>query len=165
MGRTRRGLVLLLLGAALAVAGAACGGGGSSSGTANGEGEGGFTQYETQMQALGNTLAETLMSTGTANRTATDAQIKANLRKNQRALRAAASKLEKITPPPEAAAGHALLRKGVLEYADEIDGLITQLAKGNKQAVYQVTALKGVKDMTKGTQAISKAGYIIVLGG
>jgi len=155
----------LLLGAALAVAGAGCGGGGSSSSSTNGDGEGGFTQYETQMQALGTTLAETLISTGTANRTGTDAQIKANLRKNQRALRAAASKLDQITPPPEAAAGHALLKKGVLEYADEINALIAQVDRGNKQAIFRVTALKGVKDMTKGTQAISKAGYIIVLGG
>jgi hypothetical protein len=162
MARARRGFVLLFLGAALAVIAAGCGGGGSSS---SNDANGGFTPYEVQMQALGNSLASSLLVTGTANRTATDTQIVKNLRKAQKALRAAAARLKRITPPPAARTGHQLLEKGVTEYADEIDGLIAGLKKGDRQAIFDVTALKGVKDMTQGTHDISKAGYIIVLGG
>jgi hypothetical protein len=155
-----------MLGAALAIAGAGCGGGGSSSATSSGDlGEGGFSAYESQMQALGQTLGSALVATGSANRTATDAQVVKNLRKAQTALRSAAAKLDKITPPAKAAAGHKLLEKGVREYADEIDGMIEQFKKGNRDAAFTVATLKGVKDMTRGTQDISKAGYIIVLGG
>jgi hypothetical protein len=162
VARAKRGLVLLFLGAALAVIAAGCGGGGSSS---SNDASGGFTPYEVQMQALGNSLASSLLVTGTANRTATDKQIVKNLRKAQKALRVAAAKLKRITPPPTARTGHELLEKGVTEYADEIDGLIAGLKKGDRQAIFNVTALKGVKDMTQGTHDISKAGYIIVLGG
>jgi hypothetical protein len=164
MVRARRGLVLLLLGAAIAVAGAGCGGGSSSS-SGGDLGNGGFSPYETQMQALGQTLGAALLDTGSSNRTATDAQVVRNLRKAQRALRSAAAKLAKIDPPPKAAAGHKLLEKGVREYADEIDGVIAKFQKGNRDAVFAVASLKGVKDMTRATQDISKAGYIIVLGG
>ncbi len=117
------------------------------------------------MQALGNSLAASLLDTGTANRTATNKQIEKNLRKAQKALRLAAAKLAKIKPPAGARAGHELLLKGVREYADEIDGMIAKLKSGHRQAVFAVTSLKGVKDMTAGTHDISKAGYIIVLGG
>jgi len=43
--------------------------------------------------------------------------------------------------------------------------MIEQFKKGNRDAAFTVATLKGVKDMTRGTQDISKAGYIIVLGG
>jgi len=164
MARARRGFVLLLLGAALAVIAAGCGGGGGSSSSSN-DASGGFSPYEVKMQALGTSLASSLLVTGTANRTATNAQIVKNLRKAQKALRAAAAKLKAITPPAAARPGHQLLEKGVTEYADEIDGLIAGLKKGDRQAIFNVTALKGVKDMSRGTHDISKAGYIIVLGG
>jgi hypothetical protein len=163
MARARRGFVLLFLGAALAVIAAGCGGGGSSS--SSNDASGGFSPYEVKMQALGTSLASSLLVTGTANRTATNAQIVKNLRKAQRALRAAATKLKAITPPAAARPGHQLLEKGVTEYADEIDGLIAGLKKGDRQPIFNVTALRGVKDMTRGTNDISKAGYIIVLGG
>jgi hypothetical protein len=164
MARARRGFVLLLLGAALAILAAGCGGGGSGSSSSN-DANGGFTPYEVKMQALGNTLASSLLVTGTANRTATNGQIVRNLRKAQTALRTAAAQLAQITPPAAAKPGHELLEKGVREYADEIDGLIAGLKKGNRDAIFAVTSLKGVKDMTRGTHDISKAGYIIVLGG
>jgi hypothetical protein len=163
MARAKSGFVLLSLGAALAVIAAGCGGGGSSS--SSNDANGGFTPYEVKMQALGNSLASSLLVTGTANRTATDTQIVKNLRKAQKALRVAAAKLKAITPPAGARPGHQLLEKGVTEYAEEIDGLIAGLKKGDRQAIFNVTALKGVKDMTQGTHEISKAGYIIVLGG
>ena len=155
----------MLVGAALAVGAAGCGSSGGGTSTAADEGSGGFSTYESQMQALGQSLGATLMDTGTANRTATDAQVVKNLRKAQRALRSAASQLGQITPPPKARAGHELLEKGVREYADEIDDVIAKFKRGQREAAFSVTSLKGVKDMTKGTHDISAAGYIIVLGG
>ena len=71
MARARRGFVLLLLGAALAVIAAGCGGGGGSSSSSN-DASGGFSPYEVKMQALGTSLASSLLVTGTANRTATN---------------------------------------------------------------------------------------------
>ena len=56
-----------------------------------------------------------------------------NLRKAQKALRLAAARLAKITPPAEARAGHELLLKGVREYADEIDGMIAKLKSGHRR--------------------------------
>jgi hypothetical protein len=162
----RRGLLsVLLLGTVLAVVGAGCGGGGSKTSTPEASAPSGFSTYETQMQQLGSTLGRSLMRLGTANRDATTAQIVANVHRAQADLRAAAVQLNAITPPAKVKVQHQLLIKGVREYADELDGVVTRLKRGDRQAVFRVTTLKGIKDMEMASTAIRKAGYTIVLGG
>jgi hypothetical protein len=153
----RRALALAALLAVIGVAAAGCGGGGSSS---NG---GGFSPYEVKMQALGNSLNTTLRAEAKANATAAPGQVEKNLRTQQAALRRAANKLALITPPANVAADHQLLIKGVREYADEIDGLIARVKKGDTLAAYAITNLKGPRDMSRATEKITKAGYVIAI--
>jgi hypothetical protein len=165
--RVHHSSVLLLVGTALALLGAGCGGGGSkstSSSPAAGAAQNGFSAYEVKMQQLGQTLGRALLDLGSANKTATPAVVVKDLRKAQVQLRSAADKLTAITPPAKIKAQHQLLIKGVREYASELDGVITKYKKGNKQAIYAVADLKGVKDMGRATVAISKAGYVITIG-
>jgi hypothetical protein len=153
----RRAIVLGVLAAAVAIAATGCGGGGGSANTS------GFSPYEVKMQALGNTLNRTLHAEAKANATAGPAGVEKNLRTEQAALRSAAVKLGQITPPANAAKGHALLITGVREYANEIDSLIAKVRKGHLLAAYAITNLKGVKDMSRGTEEITKAGYVIAI--
>ena len=163
-----RAIALLVFGAAVAIVVAGCGGGGSRATDENGNApaaNSGFSAYETSMQRLGVSLGTTLGRVGSANRAAEPAQIARNLRTAQRELRATATKLTQITPPEKIKAQHALLTKGVREYADELDGVIARVKRGNPDAVREILTLKGVKDMTRASAAIAKAGYTIVLGG
>jgi ABC-type phosphate/phosphonate transport system substrate-binding protein len=165
-GRAKRSFVMLGIAAAIAVLAAGCGGGGSStsnSGTPTVAAESGFSPYEVQMQQLGQSLARTLLDLGSANKTATPTVVVKDLKQVQKELRAAAVKLTAIQPPAKIKAQHQKLIAGVRQYADEIDGVIAQYKKGNKQAVFAVAQLKGVKDMSAATLAIQKAGFVITL--
>jgi hypothetical protein len=157
----KRALVVLLLGATAAILIAGCSGG--SGGGSNNAAEQSFSTYETSMQALGRTLGAAITASGNANISATPAAIARNLRRVQVELRTAAVKLEKITPPAQVRAQHELLTKGVREFADELDGVIAQAKSGNqRQALGSIVTLKGIKDMSRASQAIAKAGFVIV---
>jgi hypothetical protein len=161
--RANKLLALLIVAAATAVLAAGCGGGSGtkSADTTPSVNRTAFSDYEMQMQQLGQSLGRTLASLGAANKSADTPTVVKDLKQVQKELRSTAAKLEAITPPPKITAQHALLRKGVLEYADELDGVITRYKAGDKQAAFRVADLKGVKDMQKATAAISKAGYVI----
>ena len=58
---------------------------------------------------------------------------------------------------------HELLVKGVREYADELNGVIAQVNAGNqREALGSIFTLKGVRDMSRASKSISKAGFVIV---
>ena len=155
------GAKLVVLGAVVMLVAAGCGGGGGSSGSSAANQS--FNSYESAMQALGRQLGSAIAASGNKNISASPAVITHNLRQVQVALRAAAGKLERITPPDNVKAQHRLLIKGVREYANELDGVIAQVNKGNSRfALGSIVTLKGVKDMERATKSIAKAGYVIV---
>src|SRR5438270_10695622 len=118
------GAKLVVLGAVVMLVAAGCGGGGGSSGSSAANQS--FNSYESAMQALGRQLGSAIAASGNKNISASPAVITHNLRQVQVALRAAAGKLERITPPDNVKAQHRLLIKGVREYANELDGVIAQ---------------------------------------
>ena len=153
-------LAPLLLAATVAFFAAGCGGGGGGS---RGDSQQSFSSYELQMQNLGHTLGAAIISAGNANISATPARIARNLRHVQVLLRAAATKLEQITPPATIRAPHELLLKGVREYEQELNGVIAQVKSGNqREALGSILTLKGVLDMSRASKSISKAGFVIV---
>jgi len=103
-----RPILLLLLTCALAVGAAGCGGGGSSGGSQQS-----FSNYETQMQALGARLGAAIEAAGNKNIGASSPAIVHNLQHVQLLLRNAAAKLAQITPPSKVAAEHQALMTGV----------------------------------------------------
>jgi hypothetical protein len=123
------------------------------------------------MQALGSSLGASLRlageielaSAGTKSAPSRDANALENA---QVALRSAAIALTRIDPPPAARSEHALLIRGVLEYADELDGVIAALHAGvPPNAVLQrILRFKGVFDMQRASIALERRGYSI-LGG
>ncbi|MDX6442547.1 MAG: hypothetical protein QOE43_2276 [Gaiellaceae bacterium] len=118
--------------------------------------------YVTRMRKLGVTLstAITLASqTNSATAPATDA---ANLVRVQRALIHAAAALAAITPPSNVRADHALLLKGVREYASELNGVIRRVRRGQVAALHSIPNLRGLHDMKRGSDAILAKGYAIV---
>jgi hypothetical protein len=161
-----RNLAVLVLCAALALGATACGGGDDekAAATTTAPGGQGFSPYEVQMQQLGQTLGRALLELGSANKTAPAATVVKDLRQAQKELRSAAVKLTALTPPEKIQAQHKRLIKGVRDYANDIDDVIAKYKRGNRQAVFSVTDLPGVKEMQRASQAISKAGYVIVLG-
>lgn len=127
--------------------------------------------YEKKMQKLGQGLGTILATVGNtdSNVIGGGADLKTvggiiaqNLRQVQTALRKAAAQLAAITPPPAVKADHELLRKGALEYANELTPIIAQMHTGNVlQPLQSIPTLKGVKDMTAASQAITLKGYVI----
>ena len=151
----------LLLAAVLAAFAAGCGGGGSSSSSGSDQQE--FSSYETAMQSLGQKLGLAIQTAGNGNISASSAKVVKNLQHVQVLLRNAATKLEQITPPDKVSAAHALLIRGVREYATELDGVIKTAKTGDTRgALSSIFALKGLKDMQRASQSIQKAGYVIV---
>ena len=128
-------------------------------------------KYERAMQTLGGHLQSSLRlagkievaSAGTRSATAKDAKA---LGQARIALRSAAAKLERIVPPPSLRSAHALLIKGVDEYADELGGVIHQLQAGGAPVVVlqRILRFQGVKDMERASIQIEKGGYSIVAG-
>jgi hypothetical protein len=159
--RTKRAFAALLLAATLAVVGAGCGD--SSDDAAPGPNSS-FTSYEIAMQKLDRSLGNALRTAGTANRNASDAVIVKNLRKSQTDLRAAAIKLEKITPPDRVKAQHLALVKGVRLFAGELDGVIKNVKNGGGVgALATINTLPGITQMGRASAKIAKAGYVICL--
>jgi hypothetical protein len=117
-----------------------------------------------KMRRLGSTLAASIRSAATADsrENTAPATVAANLVKIQRALRSAADVLAAIGPPAAIRSDHALLLKGVREYAAELDEVISQLRGGQVTALKTITTLRGVRDMQRATYAILQKGYPIV---
>jgi hypothetical protein len=97
------------------------------------------------------------------NRTiAPKAKVLRQLRRLQTVLSSAAARLAKITPPRRIEAPHELLAKGVREYAQELTGVIALVQAGHStRALNRIPALKGIRDMTAASRAITKAGFQI----
>jgi hypothetical protein len=123
------------------------------------------------MQALGSSLGASLRlageielaSAGTSSARSRDANALENA---QLALRSTAVALTRIVPPPGVRSDHALLIKGVLEYADELDGVIAALQAGGPPNVVlpRMLRFKGVFDMQRASIALERRGYSIVAG-
>jgi hypothetical protein len=113
------------------------------------------------MQMLGAQLARSLSEIGRRNnaRPAADAE---NLKAAIPKLRAVARKLAAIVPPRRVRAQHELLRKAVLEFADELRGPIVQLEEGDLNGLGDIFGLEGVRDMEAVSSRIEKMGYQIV---
>jgi hypothetical protein len=128
-------------------------------------------RYEQRMKVLGKSLGTFLASVGAYNQSAilnarnekiTVALVIAELRKAQVRLRQAAVSLRAMKPPPDIQADHATLTKGVLEYAKELGQIIVLVRGGNLTALGTIPSLKGVNDMQRASQAITKKGYAIL---
>ncbi len=124
-----------------------------------------YSHYERAMQVLGDKLAAELANAGravglpTARRTV----IEQILRATQTQLRAAAASLAKIEPPARIKAQHRRLTQAVREFADELNGVIAGIKAGTGAPAYVlIPNLKGLKDMQRASDAITKAGYVIV---
>ncbi len=119
------------------------------------------------MQALGTRLALVLEDSGLSitSQGATTDTIVGALHHAQHQLRASAIALAKLRPPSRIKAFHNELLTGVREFADELDKLIAS-AKSGTDGVHiaaTIPTLKGLKEMQRASDAITKAGYVIVL--
>jgi hypothetical protein len=172
MNDARGTLVVIALVCALATGAAGCGGGSpttvsksSQPPKQNRSRPKTYSHYELAMQVLGDKLAAELANAGravglpTAKRTA----IEQILRATQTQLRAAAASLAKIDPPARIRAQHRRLTQAVREFADELNGVIAGIKAGTGAPAYVlIPNLKGLKDMQRASDAITKAGYVIV---
>ena len=125
----------------------------ASSGTALGK-----TAYVTQMRAIGQSLSnalDTLSSATTAKKAATALGLV------QGDLRAAAGKLDAISPPAPVASLHAKLAQAVRDFADELTPVIAKLQAGKLNALRSVTTLKGLQEIRVESTAITDKGYRI----
>jgi hypothetical protein len=125
-----------------------------------------YSDYELKMQVLGDRLARVLARTGRdiALPGVKPALLERDLLTAQTQIRAAAVGLEHIKPPPEIEAKHKRLVTAVREFAAELDGVIAGLKEQNGAPLTAVIPqLKGVRDMAKASDAITKAGYAIVV--
>jgi len=177
MRSARPGFALLALLGALAALAAGCGGGGkatsnsaattpteTSATTTSGSGQ--YSDYELRMQELGVQLARVFGQTGrdVTRPGVTPALIRSDLEDAQKRIRDAAATLEEIKPPAKVEAQHRQLVTAVREFASELGGVIAIVKHQNgAQLQAMISALKGVSDMAKATDAISKAGYVIVV--
>jgi hypothetical protein len=154
---------------AAALAASGCGGAGSPKGTesvrstspaaAPSDAE---SAYVVRMRALGASLAAATSLAGARNSASAPAKDAANLVRVQRALRRTAAGLEAITPPGPVRADHALLLKGVREYASELSGVIRRVRSGQVAALHSIPSLRGLHDMKRASDAFLQKGYQIV---
>jgi hypothetical protein len=117
------------------------------------------------MRPLGKKLAAELARAGggVAAPTADRRSVERTLHSVQAELRAAAAKLEKIEPPVRIRAQHRRLIEAVRELADELTGVVAGVRNGNQVPVYMlIPRLKGLQDMQRASDAITKAGFAIV---
>jgi len=90
------------------------------------------------------------------------AKIIHDLRELQASLRLGAKQLQKIRPPAKVKVQQALLLRGVREYASELNGVIATVKAGQTQAgLSLIYNLKGIKDMTTASHAITAKGFAI----
>jgi len=127
--------------------------------------------YERAMKKLGGSLGAFLASVGaydqsvimnTPDEKTAVAQIVVELRKAQVRLQRAATQLHAIKPPAEVRSDHDALTKGVTEYATELGSVIALVRSGNLAALGTIASLKGVTDMQRASQAITRKGYAIL---
>jgi hypothetical protein len=173
----KNGFMLMMLAGTLAAVASGCGGGSSAAQTratsttpphrSRPAKRQPLSPYEARMQVLGKTVARELAIAGRAvgAPTAKRTTIEQVLLTAQTELRTAANDLAKIKPPARVEAQHRRLIKAVREFADELTGVIAGVKAGNGAPVYaQIPQLKGLKDMQRASDAITKAGYSIVAG-
>lgn len=155
---------LLALGAAVVLLLSACGGGSGKSGTttaaaASSSGQAlGKAEYVTQMKVIGHSLSTVLNSLSAAS---TAPKAAAALTHLQVELRAAADKLQSITPPAAVASLHAQLTHAIRDFADELAPVITKLKAGHINALGTVTTLKGLQEIQTYSTAIANKGFKI----
>ena len=149
----RRALGIVLLGALVAALAAGCGGGGGGSKPLD------KADYVKQMQSIGRDLSTSLNALGGV--ATSPAKTATALTSVQTQLRAAADKIDAITPPTDIAAQHKKLADAVREFADELTPLIKKAKGGDKNTLNGLTSLKGVTDIGTASQAISSKGYKI----
>jgi hypothetical protein len=124
-----------------------------------------LSAYEVEMRPLGDKVAAELARAGrgVAQPDADRGSIERTLLSVQVELRAAAARLQRIEPPVRIRAQHRRLIRAVREFADELTGVIAGVRHGSQVPVYmQIPRLKGLKDMQRASDAITKAGYAIV---
>jgi hypothetical protein len=123
--------------------------------------------YETAMQVLGNRLALVLEESGITVRSqgATTDEIVRALRTAQHQLRVSAAALAKLRPPGEIVTFHDRLIKGVRDFATELDGVIASARSGTDgiRIAAEIPTLKGLIEMQHASDAITRAGYVIVV--
>jgi hypothetical protein len=118
------------------------------------------------MQVLGDRLARVLAQTGRdiALPGVKPALVERDLLTAQKHIRAAAVRLEHLKPPAEIEAEHKHLITAVREFASELDGVIAGVREQNGAPLTAVIPqLKGVRDMANASDAITKAGYAILV--
>jgi len=137
----------------------------------SGEPSAGKIAYERKMQRLGNQLGAVQGDVGSYDQMVIDnasgeqttaTLITKELTMLQRRLRRAAAQLAAINPPADVRSAHGALRRGVLEYASELTGVIALVRTGNFNALESIANLKGVLAMQTATTAITRKGYIII---
>ncbi len=147
----KRALTLVLVSIAV-VALVGCGGSSSPKPLAEAD-------YVSQMEKLGTELSSSINKIGSAGNST--AKIEAALGTAQTELRAAADKMEAMTPPSDIKDQQAKLVKGVRELADGLDTIKTKIKNGDISAILSITTLPGIKDISDASGAIIKAGYKI----
>jgi predicted alpha/beta-fold hydrolase len=168
MAGAKKGLLLLAIGAAAGLLAAGCGGGKKSSSTTTSSGTTTAASssgtslsksvYVTKMKAIGSSLSTSLNLLSSATTAATAATA---LEKVQVDLRAAAGRLNAITPPTAVATLHKKLAQAVTDFADELAPVITKLKAGKFTALSSVPSLKGLQEIQTASTAISNKGYKI----
>jgi hypothetical protein len=114
--------------------------------------------YVGQMKAIGQSLSTSLNKLSSARNAKTAA---AALVQVQADLRAAAAKIDGISPPTAVKAQHVLLAKAVRDFADELDPVITKLKAGRLTALSTVPTLKGLTEIQAASSAIAQKGFKI----
>ena len=172
MNDARGTFVVMALICALATGAAGCGGGSSTTTSVASQPKHArasrptrpktYSHYERAMQVLGDKLAAELANAGravglpTARRTV----IEQILRATQTQLRAAAVSLAKIEPPARIKAQHRRPPRCRVRRRAERSHRIK--AGTGAPAYVLIPNLKGLKDMQRASDAITKAGYVIV---
>jgi hypothetical protein len=127
--------------------------------------------YEQAMKKLGASLGSILAHVGasnqrivrnTPNEQKAVAGVALELRKAQLRLRQAATKLAAMKPPADVKSDHEALRRGVLDYAAELDRTIARVRTGNFAVLRSIARLKGIKEMDRASLAITRKGYAIL---
>jgi hypothetical protein len=163
---------VLVTACVFAFAAGGCGGGGKSGTTTATQSRSQTTSapaahtrspYVVRMRRLGSALAASirLVANADSRQNTAPTTVAANLVKIQHALRRAADSLASIGPPAPIRSDHALLLRGVREYADELGVVIRRLRGGELTALKAIPTLRGVRDMQRATYAIMEKGYPI----
>lgn len=116
------------------------------------------TEYVSRMKVIGTSLSTSLNSLGSAT---TASKAATALSAVQSDLRAAADKIESLTPPDAIKKQHAQLVKAVRDFADELQPVITKLKGGSITALATVPTLKGLQEIQTASTAIANKGYKI----